>query len=94
MSLRARLSSGQFASMTIYLPELFPTRVRGTAISLVFDTSRGVSVIVSAVGRLVDFFLGHIGAAGATISLIYVVGLRPRGNHCQREGLLWRQQRP
>ena len=33
-------SSGQFAWMTIYLPELLPTRVRGTAMSLVFDTSR------------------------------------------------------
>ena len=28
-------SSGQFAWMTIYLPELFPTRIRGTAMSLV-----------------------------------------------------------
>jgi MFS family permease len=28
---------GQFSRMTIHLPELFPTRVRGSAISLVFD---------------------------------------------------------
>ena len=36
-------SSGQFAWMTIYLPELFPTRLRGTAMSLVFDTSRSIA---------------------------------------------------
>jgi MFS family permease len=36
-------TSGQFAWMTIYLPELFPTRVRGTAMSLVFDSSRFIA---------------------------------------------------
>jgi MFS family permease len=35
--------SGQMAWMTIYLPELFPTRVRGTAMSLVFDSSRFIA---------------------------------------------------
>lgn len=68
-------SSGQFAWMTIYLPELFPTRVRGTAISLVFDTSRGVSVLCPLLAGWLILFLRGIGAAGAAISLIYVVGL-------------------
>src|SRR5213592_2474386 len=30
---------GQFAWMPVYLPELFPTVVRGSAISLVFDVT-------------------------------------------------------
>ena len=67
--------SGQFAWMTIYLPEMFPTRVRGTAMSLVFDTSRGVSVLCPLLAGWLISFLGGIGAAGATMSLIYVVGL-------------------
>lgn len=67
--------SGQFAWMTIYLPEMFPTRVRGTAMSLVFDTSRAVSVLCPLLAGWLISFLGSIGAAGATMSLIYVVGL-------------------
>jgi MFS family permease len=66
---------GQFSWMTIYLPELFPTRVRGSAISLVYDTSR----VVAAFGPLLAGWLissfGGIRTAAATMSLIYVVGL-------------------
>ena len=68
-------SSGQFAWMTIYLPELFPTRVRGTAMSLVFDTSRSIAGLGPLLaGWLVTIF-GGIGSAAAAMSLIYIVGL-------------------
>ena len=68
-------SSGQFAWMTIYLPELFPTRVRGTAMSLVFDTSRSIAGLGPLLaGWLVTVF-GGIGSAAAAMSLIYMVGL-------------------
>jgi MFS family permease len=68
-------SSGQFALMTIYLPELFPTRVRGTAMSLVFDTSRSIVGFGPLLaGWLVTLF-GGIGNAAAVMSLIYIVGL-------------------
>jgi MFS family permease len=67
--------SGQFAWMTIYLPELFPTHVRGTAMSSVFDTSRAIAVVAPLLaGWLVTRF-GGIGNAAAVMSLIYVVGL-------------------
>jgi MFS family permease len=68
-------TAGQFAWMTIYLPELFPTRVRGSAISLVFDTSR----VVAAFGPLLAGWLissfGGIGRAAALMSLVFIVGL-------------------
>src|SRR5215472_12714907 len=68
-------STGQFAWMTIYLPELFPTRVRGTAMSLVFDSSRSIAGLGPLLaGWLISFF-GGIGTAAAGMSLIYVVGL-------------------
>jgi len=68
-------SSGQFAWMTIYLPELFPTRVRGTAMSLVFDSSRSISALGPLLaGWLVSSF-GSLGTAAAVMSLVYVVGL-------------------
>jgi MFS family permease len=68
-------TTGQFAWMTIYLPELFPTRVRGSAISLVYDSSRSVAGLGPLLaGWLISSF-GGIGTAAAMMSLIYVVGL-------------------
>jgi MFS family permease len=67
--------AGQFAWMTVYLPELFPTRVRGTAMSLVFDSSRSLAGLGPlAAGWLISWF-GGVGAAAAVMSLIYIVGL-------------------
>jgi len=68
-------TSGQFAWMTIYLPELFPTHVRGSAISLVYDGSRSIAASGPLLaGWLISSF-GGIGTAAAMMSLIYVVGL-------------------
>ena len=68
-------TSGQFAWMTIYLPELFPTGVRGSAICLVFDSSRFIAAFGPLmVGWLISSF-GGIGTAAAMMSLVYVVGL-------------------
>jgi len=68
-------TQGQFSWMTIYLPELFPTRVRGSAISLVFDSSRSIAAFGPLLaGWLISSF-GGIGTAAAMMSLAYVVGL-------------------
>ena len=68
-------TSAQFAWMTIYLPELFPTRVRGTAMSLVFDSSRILAALGPLLAGWLSSSLGGIGTAAATMSLIYVIGL-------------------
>jgi len=68
-------STGQFAWMTVYLPELFPTSVRGTAMSVVFDSSRSVAGLGPLLaGWLISLF-GGIGTAASVMSLIYIVGL-------------------
>jgi MFS family permease len=67
--------AGQFTWMTVYLPEMFPTRVRGTAMSLVFNTSRSLAGLAPILaGWLISSF-GSIGAAAAIMSLIYILGL-------------------
>ena len=66
---------GQFSWMTIYLPELFPTRVRGSAISIVFDGSRTVAALGPLLAGWLASSFGGIGAAAAAMSLIYIVGL-------------------
>jgi MFS-type transporter involved in bile tolerance (Atg22 family) len=68
-------TTGQFAWMTVYLPELFPTRVRGSAISLVYDSSRSIAAFGPLLaGWLISSF-GGIGTAAAMMSLVYVMGL-------------------
>jgi MFS family permease len=66
---------GQFAWMTIYLPELFPTRVRGSAISVVFDSSRTVAALGPLLAGWLASSFGGIGTAAAMMSLIYIIGL-------------------
>jgi MFS family permease len=63
--------------LPLYLPELFPTRVRATGQGFGYNFGR----IFAAAGALSmgylinNFFQGNYAQAGATISLIYVAGL-------------------
>src|SRR5262249_42684343 len=66
---------GQFGWMTIYLPELFPTRVRGSAISIVFDGSRTVAALGPLLAGWLATSFGGIGTAAAMMSLVYIIGL-------------------
>jgi MFS family permease len=66
---------GQFTWMAMYLPELFPTTVRGSAASLVFNLTRiGAIVGILASGWLVST-LGGIPIAATIIGMIYILGL-------------------
>jgi MFS family permease len=66
---------GQFTWMAMYLPELFPTQVRGTAISLVFDSSRYVAAAGPLLAGWLITTLGGISTAASIIGLIYILGL-------------------
>jgi MFS family permease len=68
-------TTGQFSWLTIYLPELFPTSVRGSAMSLVFEGSRILASAAPLFGGWLISSLGGIGRAAATMSLIYLIGL-------------------
>jgi MFS family permease len=68
-------TTGQFSWLTIYLPELFPTSVRGSAMSLVFEGSRILASAGPLFGGWLISSLGGIGRAAATMSLIYLIGL-------------------
>jgi MFS transporter, SHS family, sialic acid transporter len=62
--------------MPLYLPELFPTRVRATGQGLSFNFGRIVAAFGAVyMGQLTHFFQGDYGRAMATITLIYVLGL-------------------
>ncbi len=75
------LTAAFYGWLPLYLPELFPTRVRATGQGLSFNAGR----ILAAVGALQmgslmhHTFHGSYAQAGAVITLVYVFGL----------GLIW-----
>ena len=66
---------GQFAWMPVYLPELFPTAVRGSAISLVFDVTRYLAAAGPLLAGWLIVSLGGVSAAASIIGLAYILGL-------------------
>ena len=62
--------------LPLYLPELFPTRVRATGQGLSFNFGRILAAVGAlSMGQLMAFFDGSYAKAGAVISLMYVLGL-------------------
>ena len=59
-----------------YLPELFPTRVRATGQGLAFNFGRILAAFGAwQMGSLMAFFEKSYAKAGATIVLVYLVGM-------------------
>ncbi len=62
--------------LPLYLPELFPTRVRATGQGLSFNFGRIFAAVGAlTTGQLMQFFQGSWPRASATICLVYVLGL-------------------
>jgi len=62
--------------LPLYLPELFPTRVRATAQGLAFNFGRILAALGAwQMGSLMAFFGKSYAKAGATIALIYIIGM-------------------
>jgi MFS transporter, SHS family, sialic acid transporter len=62
--------------LPLYLPELFPTRVRATGQGLAFNFGRILTAIgVWNMGALMGLFDNSYASAGAAITLIYVLGM-------------------
>ncbi len=60
----------------LYLPELFPTRMRATGQGICYNTGRvfAAAGAISA-GQLVGYFDGDYAKMGAVITLIYILGM-------------------
>ena len=68
-------NNGIFSGFPIYLPELYPTRIRATGAGFCFNVGR----VLASLGPFLTGFLvkalGSFGRAASAISLIYLVGL-------------------
>lgn len=68
-------SLGQYTWMPTWLPELFPTRIRGTAIAFCFNVPRLLAWSGPLVaGTLISRFGGY-GHAAVTVGFIYLLGV-------------------
>jgi len=74
-ALNGYFSLGQYSWMPVWLPELFPTRIRATGMALAFNVPRFIAVLGPLIaGNLIVYF-GGFGYAATIVASIYVLGL-------------------
>jgi MFS family permease len=67
-------SLGQYSWMPVWLPELFPTRIRATAMAFAFNAPRFIAFLGPLLaGQLIVYF-GGFGYAATIVASIYVLG--------------------
>jgi MFS family permease len=65
-----------FGWLPLYLPELFPTRVRATGSGIAYNVGRFATAIgVFVAGTLVGWFGGNLAKVGAVMGIIYALGM-------------------
>jgi MFS family permease len=65
-----------FGWLPLYLPELFPTRVRATGSGIAYNVGRFATAAgLFFAGTLVGFFGGDYSRVGAVMALIYALGM-------------------
>lgn len=70
------MSTMFFGWLPLYLPEIFPTRVRATGTGISYNSGRFLTAAgVMAAGLLIQLFNGNYAKVGAITGLIYAVGL-------------------
>ena len=72
-------NNGIFSGFPIYLPELYPTRLRATGAGFCFNAGRILASVSPFLTGWLVTTLGTFGRAASTVALIYLVGL----------GVLW-----
>jgi len=66
---------GVFSWTSIWLPELFPTRMRATAAGFIFNAPRFISAVAPLVAGTLIVGLGGYGKAATIIGMFYILGL-------------------
>ncbi len=67
--------SGQYTWMTVWLPELYPTRMRATGAGFVFNMPRLIAWVGPLIAGTLIANFGGFGRAAIAVSLIYILSL-------------------
>jgi MFS family permease len=68
-------TGGIWAWAPVWLPELFPTRMRGTAVAFCFNAPRWISAIGPLVAGTLIVGLGGYGPAATIVGLFFILGV-------------------
>ena len=68
-------NNGIFSGFPIYLPELYPTRIRATGAGFCFNAGRVLAAVGPFLTGVLVTELGSFGSAASAVALIYLVGL-------------------
>jgi MFS family permease len=71
----AIFSNGQYTWMPVWLPELYPTRMRATALAFAFNAPRFIAFLGPLLAGSMIVAFGGFGKAAMILSSIYVVGM-------------------
>jgi len=89
---------GVWAWAPVWLPELFPTRMRGTAVAFCFNAPRFISCLGPLIaGTLIGYF-GGFGPAATIVGLFFILGVAaapflPETNGKPLPHALWQEAR-
>ena len=67
-------SLGQYTWMTVWLPELYPTRMRATGVAFSFNAPRFIAFIGPLIAGTLIVTFGGYGRAATIVGFIYVLG--------------------
>jgi MFS family permease len=73
--INAIFSNGQYTWMPVWLPELFPTRMRATALAFAFNAPRFIAFLGPLIGGFLIVSFGGFGPAATIVSMIYILGI-------------------
>lgn len=68
-------TNGMFSGFPVYLPELFPTRIRATGSGFCFNAGRVLTALGPFLTGYLVLHLGTVARAASSIALIYIVGM-------------------
>ena len=68
-------TGGIWAWAPVWLPELFPTRMRGTAVAFCFNAPRWISAIGPLIAGALIVALGGYGKAATIVGLFFILGV-------------------
>ena len=71
----AIFSNGQYTWMPVWLPELYPTRMRATALAFAFNAPRFIAFLGPFLAGTMIVALGGYGQAAMVLASIYILGL-------------------
>jgi MFS family permease len=71
----AFFSNGQYTWMPVWLPELYPTRMRATALAFAFNAPRFIAFLGPLLAGAMITEFGGFGRAAMVLASIYVIGI-------------------